>query len=460
MSDKPKRRRRGRGRHAIGAQPPELPEVEDPFEDADEPDEDAPDDDQEEDFYSAYGQRRTALRRKRRKRAASRVGAGVLAGALVAAALIAAPNLFTRDPDGTPDGSDDGGRVARRDPITTLVFGTRERSRGAEPLAVWLTLLFFDPANQEGAVVQIPSHTAAEVPGRGLISLGDSYASGGIPLLLVSLENMLGVPIDRYLELSDRDARVFFSSTGPLNVDVPEDVRVSAGRRKTRTLFPAGVQQIKPRFLVRLLYTRGLDTDDLDLGARHLAFWDAIFDSFENDPDALAQAVIETEGALSESDADIEQLANFFGSLAELPRVSLRLTNLPIRPAAAGDDELYATDADEIRGFAASTFGRIARAREEDVRVQVLNGNGVPGIGQVVAEKLVGRGFRVILSGNARRLDYKRTLIVSYDDSEHGLGLAERAKELLGVGQVQVAGQQQGIVDLTIVVGKDFVDTL
>jgi len=51
-------------------------------------------------------------------------------------------------------------------------------------------------------------------------------------------------------------------------------------------------------------------------------------------------------------------------------------------------------------------------------------------------------------------------LIVSYDDSEKGLDLAERAKELLGVGEVQIAGQQQGIVDLTIVVGKDFLDTL
>jgi hypothetical protein len=62
----------------------------------------------------------------------------------------------------------------------------------------------------------------------------------------------------------------------------------------------------------------------------------------------------------------------------------------------------------------------------------------------------------VILSGNARNLDYETTLIVTYDDSPDGIALAERARDLLGLGEVQVSGQQQGIVDLTIVIGKDF----
>jgi hypothetical protein len=94
---------------------------------------------------------------------------------------------------------------------------------------------------------------------------------------------------------------------------------------------------------------------------------------------------------------------------------------------------------------------------DDDVRVQVLNGNGVPGIGEEVAARLQGEDFRVILSGNAQRLDYRKTLIVTYDESPQGQKQAERAQDLLGVGEVQVSAQGQGIVDLTIVVGKDFV---
>jgi polyisoprenyl-teichoic acid--peptidoglycan teichoic acid transferase len=98
----------------------------------------------------------------------------------------------------------------------------------------------------------------------------------------------------------------------------------------------------------------------------------------------------------------------------------------------------------------------VASDPEEDVRVQILNGNGVPGIGQDVARKLVGQGFRLILSGNAQRLDYRKTLVITYENSEQGIALAERARDLIGVGEVQVSAQEQGIVDLTIVVGKDY----
>ena len=131
------------------------------------------------------------------------------------------------------------------------------------------------------------------------------------------------------------------------------------------------------------------------------------------------------------------------------------LASLPVRPVSAGDSELYSADLEETERLLADVLGETP-STEDDVRVQILNGNGVPGIGADVAELLIGEGFRVILSGNARRFDYEETIIVTYDDSEAGRDLAERARDLLGVGEVQISAQQQGSVDLTIVVGKDF----
>jgi hypothetical protein len=122
-----------------------------------------------------------------------------------------------------------------------------------------------------------------------------------------------------------------------------------------------------------------------------------------------------------------------------------------------GDTELYSTSATEVRTFVEDTFGDLP-ALEDEVRVQILNGNGVPGIGDQVANKLVGEGFRVVLSGNAERLDYADTLILVYESTLEAQASGERVRELLGVGEVQVSGQPQGIVDLTIVVGRDFID--
>lgn len=453
-----RRARRGRrGRHAIGA-PIEHEEILPDEPEAQDIEEEPDAEDDLDVTEAARGTRRRALKRRKRRRWLVRAGGGALAGALVASAIIFSPDLF---PDPAPEERPGAtGAKTRRggSAVTTLVFGTRER-QGVDPEALWLMLFSYDPDKGEAAAVQIPAHTAAEIPGRGLETFNRAYASGGVPLLLVSIENMLGIGVDRFLELSDRDARVLFSATGPITVDVPEDLRVAAGRNRARILFGAGPQRLAAPFLVRLLYTRGLEVDDLDFVARHLAFWDAVFDLFGNDPPKLASAITEAGAALGESDATAGQHAAFFRGMAELPRLAFTLTSLPVRPVSAGDDELYATDADEVGDFVSSTFSHIRRPQDE-IRVQILNGNGVPGIGQKVAERLIGKGFRVILSGNARRLNYQKTLIVTYDRSEEGQALAERARELIQVGQVQVSVQQQGIVDLTIVIGEDFLSTL
>ncbi|MDP9068325.1 MAG: LytR C-terminal domain-containing protein [Actinomycetota bacterium] len=401
------------------------------------------------------GPRRTALE-QRKKRQRMRKTAGVVAATIAAVGGVGAAGFMVTnavDPPKEKRSTSFAPPQQENSVLSTLFFGTKESSSGARG-ATWMTLVTLDPASDKASVVYIPSHTAVEVPGRGLQGVGEAYGSGGVPLLLVSAENLLGVNIDRYVELSDNDALVLFEALGSLTVDVPAEVRVPVGRDQARLIFVEGPQQLSPSLLVKLLYIVGIDGDDVELGSRHLAFWGQLLEEYD-DPGELASAVREAGAALGESDATPEEHAEFLSALADVAPEDVTLTTLPVRPISAGDSELYATDAEELATFVDETIG-LDRDASREVRVQVLNGNGVPGIGQDVASELVGEGFRVILSGNARRLNYRKTLVITYDESDEGVALAERARDLLGVGEVQVSAQQQGIVDLTIVVGKDF----
>jgi hypothetical protein len=241
-------------------------------------------------------------------------------------------------------------------------------------------------------------------------------------------------------------------------VDVPAEVKVATGKDRARLIFDQGLQQLGASFLVQLLYVRGLDSDDVELGSRHLAFWSALFDSFAEDPDNLAAAVKAAGGALVESNAGVADHARLLSTLAALDIDQRTITTLPVQQVSVGGSELYQVDRDEVAALMNDLLSGVTGPREE-VKVQVLNGNGVPGIGQEVAEKLIAAGFRVVLTGNAPRLNYEKTLVITYDDSAEGQALAERARKLIGVGEVQVSNQAQGIVDLTIVIGKDFLRT-
>jgi len=111
---------------------------------------------------------------------------------------------------------------------------------------------------------------------------------------------------------------------------------------------------------------------------------------------------------------------------------------------------VFRANPEEVTDALVAAFGGPA---EEAVPVIVLNGNGVPGIGEAVAEKLLPGGFRVAVSQNASDFDHSETLIVvgSPDD----VALAERVRDLLGVGSVSVS-VGSGIAPVTVVIGKDF----
>jgi hypothetical protein len=129
---------------------------------------------------------------------------------------------------------------------------------------------------------------------------------------------------------------------------------------------------------------------------------------------------------------------------------------------AASGAEVVRLEAEEVAsGVLRATPEQVSAAlveafggpAEEAVPVIVLNGNGVPGIGEAAAERLLPGGFRVAVSQNASDFDHPETLIVvgSPDD----VGLAERVRDLLGVGSVSVS-VGSGIAPVTVVIGKDF----
>jgi hypothetical protein len=120
---------------------------------------------------------------------------------------------------------------------------------------------------------------------------------------------------------------------------------------------------------------------------------------------------------------------------------------LPVSEAADG---VVQPDLDAMPATLAGVFGGPERPV---VGVIVLNGSGVPGVGELVAERLVPEGFRVVVSENASDFDHRETLVVvgSADD----VALGERVRDLLGTGSVNVS-VASGIAPVTIVVGKDF----
>jgi hypothetical protein len=137
---------------------------------------------------------------------------------------------------------------------------------------------------------------------------------------------------------------------------------------------------------------------------------------------------------------------------------TLEVRTLPVTPIGAGDESSYRLEEERARDLVDNLLAdSIPRADTPGGRdLQILNGNGQPGIGQHAAERLTPAGFRVVLTGNADNFDYRETRILVYEDSPDQLAVARQIQELLGVGQIAISASPVAVVDVTIILGDDF----
>ena len=374
-------------------------------------------------------------RRQRRQRLVQRLtilGTAVSVLVVVIAVAFAIGAAITDDEEaddplaGTDEGIADARGGAPADGVVLLA------QQGADGAAVSLTLLTAEH------LVLVPPGVMTEVPSFGLDAVGTSLGLGGPALLQATVENLFGVTVDHVVLVDDAALASLLGPAGDLTVDVPERVEEVGPRGAVRVLWDAGPTLIGPGDAGRLLAAEG-ETNDLGRLARHQAFWESWLAALEDDPAAVPEG----------------ELAPYLASLADDATIEL----LPVETVDAGASgaELYRVRETELDALVRRALpGAPLLDRTSRARVQILNGTGAVGLAQEVTLRLVQPPLRarVLYTGNADSFDHAETQIVIYDRAHQAM--AESVRTALGAGRVVLSRRPLGIVDVTIVVGKDF----
>lgn len=338
---------------------------------------------------------------------------------------------------------------------TWLLVGTSESD--PEGKAHWLAVLSWDDKAKRGVYVYVPRTIYAEIPGHGLETIDRSLSLGDEPLLLSATSNLLGIGFDRYLRMSDQSIRALFDKIGGIDLTLGQRLTVE-NQGRVETLFAEGEQHMDGKRVAEYLNFVDPAGDEISRSVRHSEIWSKLFDLFREKKGGLGKFM---SGSIDlfKTDAPPPDLERFFEAFSRAERTAVLFETLPVKPTGVGGgSQLYAIDrekADEmvqnyLPGSRPEGSGRSGR------RIEILNGNGTPGIGQEVSAELVPKGFRVILNQNAKHFDYPVTQIVVYSDSKEALATGREIAGILGVGELIVSRQKQSIVDVTIVVGKDY----
>lgn len=403
--------------------------------------------------------RRAQARRRRRRRAVVRSSGAVIGAVALAAAAVVGAGYLVATNDAEPDPVADPAVAPDEDPQPTLVLATFDESapaRGASQIAV----LAYDRASEEATIVFVPPGTVADVPGHGLLPVGRAYGFGEGPLLDATLDNLLGVDLDHVVGISRQGWASLFTRIEGLTLDVPErlDQRNPDGTAQAR--FRPGEQFLDGPRVAELLTFREANESELDTLPRIQLVLLALLDRIALDP-AVLDPVFADDAPMLDTSAPPDDVRELLLRLAEAAtRDQLVVRTLPVSPIGSGEEDAYRIDEERAPELVRQRFGAsVPRATSEAGRdLQILNGNGVPGIGQRVAERLLPAGYRVVLTRNADRFDHAETRIIVYEDDPAQLAAAEEIRSLLGVGRIELSRTPQSVADITIVVGLDLLD--
>ena len=364
-------------------------------------------------------QRRAQTRRSGRRMALRAVIAVAVLSALSGAGWYVL-RLVEDEPDAPTRAAPEQGRAAVDGPGPALVTLADD---GGEVYG--LTILV--PATS--TIVHVPPGTLVEVPSLGLASLAEAAAEGGDDLVQQSLENLLGARLDTVIRLGTAELAALVNGVDPLGVAVNEPVQQRAASGRVEVVIPTGSFAILPENVVRFLSTLG-DGTALDRLVRHQLFWSAY----------LA--------------ADVS--GGGFDAIRAMAGNDVRQRVLPVEAVSGldGGEELHRVVVEDLDELVRRVLPNAARPDGARIRVRILNGVGAPGVAQDVQPLLVDIGAQVTLSGNADRFDYATTQVVYYDDED--LDDARAVAAAIGVGEVVKSLNELGVVDVTVVVGADF----
>ncbi len=393
-------------------------------------------------------------RERRRARSAKRrrLAALAIAPIFVMVGIVALTRLGGDEP-----GAGDRPLLPGGDPqITTLVMTTlhSDVSGQADTIALFAT----DPAGRKAFVLLVPTAVLTEIPGFGFDTIGRALSFGRTPLAEVTIENMLGVSVDHTAVLEDSTLARLIDRLGGIRIKVPATLLREDRDGRLVPAFDSGDQPMNGKRATEYLAFKGPDETELSRLARAQQVWEAIFVRSNGAKAKDLRRQVALLGSAVGGDASAEDLGRVLAVIAGAPPQARGYDVVPVGPVgSAGGEEALRLNQEELEALVGRQLLGSLTAPPEEVRarVQLLNGNGIPEAGVLVAQRLVPAGFRIVDTGNAVSFNFPKTKIIVYADEPAIRELAERIRMLLKVGEIEIGRRPQTAVDITVVIGKD-----
>lgn len=335
--------------------------------------------------------------------------------------------------------------------INVLIVGCDEvENHGRADTIVFLSI---SPKTKDALILSIPRDTRVEIPGRGMDKINHAYAFGGEKLLSKTVSQFLDEPLHFYAVVDFEGFVSIIDELGGVEIDIEKEMHyVDKAGGVDINLFP-GKQILNGKKALDYIRFRYDKLGDLGRIKRQQKLAMALIYKIMNF-NSIAKIPVLTEGVKGfiETNINVQDaivLANLFKGVNQ---DKFKLETVQSQPVYIKGISYLEPDIEEVRKRVKS----LIYSQNNEVKVEVLNGNAMLGIAHKIAKDLELQGFEVVNIDNADHFNYEKTKIIIYSDK---VNLDNEFKQLFKDFEIikRYQTQQEG-PDLVIILGKDMVD--
>lgn len=251
------------------------------------------------------------------------------------------------------------GTMKKENIFNIMLLGVDSRSEDAGRSDT-LMVVTIDTESERAALLSVPRDTRVKIDGYGYDKINHAYAYGGHKLTQKSVENLLGVKIDRYVLIDTGAFERIVDAVGGVDIDVEkrmyyEDPWDDNGGLVI-DLYP-GEQHLDGYRAIQYVRYRDGEGDIGRIG-RQQKFMRALVEQAIS-PAIISRLpqIIERVSRAAETDMSVSELVDFAKKLKELRENGLAAKMVPGRPAYYEDISYWLPDIAALRADMAAEIG-------------------------------------------------------------------------------------------------------
>ena len=326
-----------------------------------------------------------------------------------------------------------------------------------------MLLIRFNPHTNQLVVLSLPRDTRTLVQGR-MTKLNEANSEGGPALAAMSVSDLLGgVEIDRYVRINVQGVEKLIDALGGVAVNVPTDMKYQDDSQHLYINLKAGEQQLNGDQALQFLRFRYDDNGDIGRIQRQQMLMRAVVEQALN-PNTIARLpkILSVIQSHVDTNLSVEELLALAGYASKTNSSNIQMLMLPGDFSSSSDFELsyWLPNLEDIDDMVSEYFGYgtrqvAASADPRSLRVAIQDSTGDAIAVDNLVQTLYDSGYYNVYVES----DWNEELPITRVVAQNGdLASAETLQRFLGVGEVRV--ESTGVLnsDITIRLGRDWLD--